>query len=362
MHNGANNASLERCGGAFATDSAANGVEWFTEAVSRALMPSEFSPLDSDGRFHAEGAQLDLGAIQVSWFAYSPLRSRRTMKLIRAGDPEQYQLGMVVKGNAWFAQHGAEADLRPREMALWDTSRPYESCSGLDGRDVEIVVLQIPKAMMPMPSQQVTRLLSQRIPAGKGLPAVLSDFMLSLTANAPDACPGSRAALGHMAVELTAACLAQRFGGLRELSAEVRAHGLLRRIDAFIDQNLGDPALTPRMIADHHHISLRTLYTLFEGEPEGVAASIRRRRLERCRADLSSPELRERPVQAIAARWGFTSAAAFSRTFRAAFGTSPHDHRHHALGAQRKAAGPTGPGTARPAATEPGAAEGVSRP
>ncbi|WP_211245965.1 helix-turn-helix domain-containing protein [Actinomadura oligospora] len=339
MRFGADEASKGRCGGDSATDSAANGVEWFTEQVSRALMPSEFSPLDS-GRFHAEGAQLDLGSVQVSRFAYSPLRSRRTMRLIRAGDPEQYQLGVVLRGSAWFAQNGAEAGLRPGDMAIWDTSRPYESGSGLDGRDVEVGVLQIPKSLMPLPSQQVDRFLARRVPAGSGLPAVLTDFLLSLAANAPGARPGSMASLGHMAVELTAASLAQHLGGHREVPAEVRAHGLHRRVNTFIDQNLGDPDLSPRLIAERHHISLRTLYTLFEGEPEGVAASIRRRRLERCRADLSSPELRDRPVQAIAARWGFTSAAAFSRTFRAAYGISPLDHRQQALGDHGTPAGP----------------------
>ncbi|MFC4912020.1 helix-turn-helix domain-containing protein [Actinomadura gamaensis] len=310
--------------------SGADRVGWFTETVSRVLMPSEFSPLDS-ASFHAEGTLLDLGPMQVSRFAYSPLRSRRTPRLIRAGDPEQYQLGLVLGGTAWFAQSGAEAVLRSREMALWDTSRPYESGSGLDGRDVEVVVLQIPKAAMPLPSQQVDRLLARRVPAGEGLAAVLSDFLLSLTANGPGAPAGSLAALGDMAVELTAASIVQQLGRRPEPPAEVRAHALLRRIDGFIDRNLADPGLTPRMIADRHHISLRTLYTLFQDRPEGVAASVRRRRLERCRADLASPRLRDQPVQAIAARWGFTNATAFSRTFRAAYGIAPGDYRHRAL-------------------------------
>ncbi|WP_405882626.1 MULTISPECIES: helix-turn-helix domain-containing protein [unclassified Streptomyces] len=78
-------------------------------------------------------------------------------------------------------------------------------------------------------------------------------------------------------------------------------------------------------------ISLRSLYALFEGRPESVAASIRQRRLERCRADLADPELRKESVQAIAARRGFTSATVFSRTFRAAYGTTPTEYRHEFL-------------------------------
>ncbi|RMI42062.1 helix-turn-helix domain-containing protein [Actinomadura harenae] len=314
----------------------ADKVGWYTEVLSRTSMPSEIHPTNSD-EFHAEGTLLGLGAIRVARFTHSPLLSRRTPRLIRAGDPEQYQLVLLLKGAAWFTQNGFEASLQPRDMALWDTSRPYEYGSGLDGRDVEAVVLQIPKAVMPLPAQQVDRFLARRLTAGKGLEVVLSDFLLSLTINGPDTCPGSLDALGSMAVELVAASLAQQLGAQRETPAEVRAHVLLRRINSFIDQNLGQPDLTPRLIADRHHISLRTLYTLFEGEPEGVAESIRRRRLEQCRADLSSPRLQDEPVQAIAGRWGFANAPAFSRLFRVVYGTTPSDYRHHILGTREHA-------------------------
>ncbi|MEE1770360.1 helix-turn-helix transcriptional regulator [Streptomyces sp. JV185] len=84
-------------------------------------------------------------------------------------------------------------------------------------------------------------------------------------------------------------------------------------------------------MAGHHHLSLRSLHALFRDEPEGVAGTIRRRRLEGCRADLARTDLRRQPIQTIAARWGFTSAAAFSRTFRTAYGTTPRDYRVESL-------------------------------
>ncbi|MEO3823297.1 helix-turn-helix domain-containing protein [Actinomadura sp. B10D3] len=37
--------------------------------------------------------------------------------------------------------------------------------------------------------------------------------------------------------------------------------------------------------------------------------------------------MRDRPVSAIAARWGFADAAAFSRVFRAAYGLPPGEFR-----------------------------------
>ena len=61
-----------------------------------------------------------------------------------------------------------------------------------------------------------------------------------------------------------------------------------------------------------------------------VAGWIRSRRLERCRRDLADPSLAARPVAAIAARWGFSSAADFSRAFRTAHGVPPAEYRRFA--------------------------------
>ncbi|MEV4179337.1 helix-turn-helix domain-containing protein [Nonomuraea sp. NPDC049709] len=60
-----------------------------------------------------------------------------------------------------------------------------------------------------------------------------------------------------------------------------------------------------------------------------VSAWVRRRRLERCRQDLRDPAQQDRPVAAIGARWGFLSAAHFSRAFRDAYGVSPGESRRH---------------------------------
>ena len=50
---------------------------------------------------------------------------------------------------------------------------------------------------------------------------------------------------------------------------------------------------------------------------------------EHCRHDLRDPLLADRPVGVIAADWGFVDPAHFSRVFRAAYGTTPQEYRHH---------------------------------
>ncbi len=65
-------------------------------------------------------------------------------------------------------------------------------------------------------------------------------------------------------------------------------------------------------------VDQRYLNRLYAGE--GVRGTIKARRLERARADLA---VGDEPIIDIATRWGFTSAAHFSRSFRARYGASP---------------------------------------
>lgn len=109
--------------------------------------------------------------------------------------------------------------------------------------------------------------------------------------------------------------------------SEFGRQALLAQIYAFIQKNLGDTNLTLNAIAAAHHISLRYLHKLFQREGHTVAGWIRGLRLEQCRCDLTDPHLAARPINAIAARWGFTSLSHFSQAFRNAYGLSPRQYR-----------------------------------
>jgi AraC-like DNA-binding protein len=131
--------------------------------------------------------------------------------------------------------------------------------------------------------------------------------------------------------------------GVRNVMLDARRHAMLRRIYGYIEDRLGDPDLTPRTIAAAHHISTRYLHKMFESEGCTVAAWVRHSRLEHCSRDLVDPAKWDRPVSAIAARWGFTDGAHFGRVFRAAYGIPPGKfrRRHIGLHTARSMAGPS---------------------
>ncbi|MFJ5546572.1 helix-turn-helix domain-containing protein [Streptomyces sp. NPDC093225] len=314
---------------------ATDRFEWFTDLVARELIPVGLRSQEPVA-FQAEAAALDLGAVRVSRFSHTALVSRRTPAHIRRGDPEQYQLALVRRNPMWINQNRGESGLLDGDLVLWDTSRPQEAGAMEGARRSYSIILQMPRTALPLPGDKVDRLLAHRISGRHGMGALLADFMNSLTRHAPDCGPAELGRLGTVAVDLAAACLAQQLDAADELPPETRNRALLKRIDSFIDHHLADPDLDPAAIAARHNISVRTLHQLFRdrarrepGGPgsESVAAAVRSRRLERCRADLARPELADRPVHAIAAHWGLPNAAAFSRSFRAAYGQTPTEFR-----------------------------------
>ncbi|OIJ95632.1 hypothetical protein BIV24_08495 [Streptomyces colonosanans] len=95
----------------------------------------------------------------------------------------------------------------------------------------------------------------------------------------------------------------------------------------FIDLHLTDADLSPKTIARAHHISVRYLHRLFKEGGTTVGRWIQHRRLEGCRRALTFRRWENVTIGAVANRWGFQSAAHFSRVFRAAYGMSPQEWR-----------------------------------
>ncbi|MFF1415888.1 helix-turn-helix domain-containing protein [Streptomyces sp. NPDC058289] len=280
--------------------------------------------------FRAKITDLDLGVVRLSALTCSPVLSRRTLAHVRRGDPEHVQLALVTQGAFRISQRGSESVVAGG-LVLTDTSRPSQGASA--GGQGGAIVLQIPRPALALRPNRVDRLLAQNLAADRGSGAVLADFLKTLLAHGPRCRPEELRGMGAIALDLATACLAQQLGDLGEAPAEVRAQETLQRIHRFIENNLGDPGLTPQLIADRHNLSLRALHALFADQDLSVAARIREKRLERAHADLARGEPGGQPVQAIAARWGFSSATAFSRAFREAYGITPTEHRASSLNA-----------------------------
>ncbi|MGW6798351.1 helix-turn-helix domain-containing protein [Streptomyces sp. NPDC055039] len=167
-----------------------------------------------------------------------------------------------------------------------------------------------------------------------GMGGVFTRWLTDLNTRVGEFTPDDVPTLASVTLDLLASTVARCLEAEEALSPETRRIALRTRINTYIEQHLADPDLTPQTIADAHHISLRHLQQLLAEDDTSPAAWLRHRRLERCRFDLADPRLYARPIRAVAARWGFTDPAHFSRLFRAAYGIPPRDYRDLPPGAR----------------------------
>ncbi|MFD5751737.1 helix-turn-helix domain-containing protein [Streptomyces sp. NPDC127033] len=290
--------------------------------------------------FHAETRLLQLGSLSIWPGAMrQPMRCRRTPRLIRQSDPENYHLSLPMNGSMAVSQAGREAVHRANEMYVVDTSQPYE-CRVFGG-PLRGVGLEVPKSLVPLPAGAVGRLLTRRLPAQDGMGALLGGFLTRLAEDSDAYQAADEQRLETILIDLFTATLASHLDADDDLPPETHHRSLALRIRTFIQHHLHEPDLTPGAIAAAHHISTSHLHALFRDQDLTVSAWIRHQRLEHARRDLADRAQYAAPVHCIAARWGFTHHAAFTRAFTASYGLSPRDYRHQAHGTRSSDTGPT---------------------
>jgi AraC-like DNA-binding protein len=312
--------------------------EWWFEQVSKDTAPTVVSSPHA-GDFRAAVTLADLGPVRLTVLTYPETRSVRTAALIRRSDPERHGLFLTTQSALWISQRDRCTRVGTGDLSLFDTSQPYDF-QALPGADPgKALMLHFPKTALPVRPERLQCLLAGRLPTDTGMNAIFARYLISVASalEQGEVSEPETGRLGEVALDLATAVLAARVGAQDRLPPETRQQILVSRIEAFIERNLGDPGLTPAVIAAHHHVSLGHLHRIFQPRELTVAAWIRHQRLECCRADLTDPRLRGMPVHAIGARWGFRSPTDFSRAFRAAHGIPPGDYRRQMLAAGRTA-------------------------
>ncbi|WP_308492144.1 helix-turn-helix domain-containing protein [Microbacterium terrisoli] len=299
----------------------ADRFDAWREAVDAAFVPLRASAHSVSGYQGALLAQ-DLGeTVTATQVGGSPVTVWRDRATIALSDPGIYKLGLQLHGYCVLSQDGREAALTPGDLAIYDTTRPYV----LDfAESYQMFVLLIPHDRLGLTVRQVSHLTAERISGRKGLGALTSGLLTQLGAQmregGADAAPRAVDAI----VELVHATLSERLGASDTLAG---ASTIMSATTAWIDQHLRDPDLTVEEVALAQHVSVRYLQKLFADHETTPSAWIRHRRLQRCQTDLLDPALSTHPAAAIGARWGFTDASAFTRTFKANTGATPGQYR-----------------------------------
>lgn len=183
------------------------------------------------------------------------------------------------------------------------------------------IMVTVPRARLDVPDVTLDRIADEhQLNRSPVLRALVRPMLLGMIDNLGQLSTADSSAFAGLwvaALTMIARSLGQRRPGRTARSALARE---------FIDANLADRALGPEAVADALHVSRRTLYTEL-AHVGGVAALIRRLRLERAHQLLADPRHRHRTIAEIAAEVGLPSGAHFSRLYRNAYGISPRQAR-----------------------------------
>lgn len=228
-----------------------------------------------------------------------------------------FRLTLVRRGRATLRTPGHLLHLADGDLVLQDASVFEFELSG----DWEIIVLLLPKA--PLLARLGRKKVDYPLALGLSVAAISAGSVLRALGTNIDTLGQSDIGAGEAAlIELLASAI---LGTIKapegDLSAVQAAH--FRRVALAIDRRLSEPDLHPTDIARDEGMSTRYLHKLFAQRGESFLEYLKTQRLERCRTDLLDPNYEAESIASIGQRWGFRNPAHFSRSFTAAFETTP---------------------------------------
>lgn len=265
----------------------------------------------------------ELGSVTAHRIKFSAVG---TAPQVLEADPGQHALVLSSQGEISVARDERELLVRGEAVALCDTRLPLGISPTPRNPTAEAVVMVFPGAAVPTASPD-TDASQHKVCDAAGSGALLRSFLIEAAGRASGLGAPEVARFGDAALHLAAAVLERHFTDADEAGPQTEQHELLTRIRGFIDRNLGEPDLSPSLVASAHHISIRYLQRLFKTEGSTPSDWIRQRRLENSRRELCDAKLRSASIREIGLRNGFAQPSDFSRVFRANYGIPPGKFR-----------------------------------
>lgn len=239
---------------------------------------------------------------------------------IAQDDVALYNMLYVVDGSICLIIDQNEVEISPGNIVLWDTTRPMIFVTG---SNLHQVTLGVSHDRLHRVFPNAEDFVGKQVSCASGFNRLFADHLLALDQQFGDLTTDQ----AWTVLDTTINMAVSVFDGNDSEYRTAQASNLLRSMLSYIDRNIEDFDLSISNIADYHNISVRHLHRLFHEMGTSASAYIIKRRLERCRQDLSSRAHDRETITEIAFRWGFSDSGTFSKTFRREYGICPREFR-----------------------------------
>ncbi|GAB2502847.1 Transcriptional activator NphR [Corynebacterium atrinae] len=303
-----------------------------TLAEWRAAVASPFGSLQVNTE-DPEGFRADLRVVTVGDVSLFDMRTpAHTVDRIDADIPGDViphcKLSLQMEGESTLAQDGRHCVLRPGDLALYVTQRPYRL--SYPGAQHSLVV-HFPESFVQMTPDQIAQVTAVPIAGNEGLGRVAVPLFEQIALNFEVLTGPYAGSLLRSALDMLVTVLSSE---LSQADGPLSNNLLFQQAIAYIDRNLDNTELSPRMIAEALFVSVRHLHSQFSSNGLTISAYIRGRRLELIRRDLADPLHVSESIQSIGTRYGLSDSSQVSRLFRSEFGESPSGYRTRMMGSQ----------------------------
>lgn len=244
---------------------------------------------------------------------------------IDGDDRPMCKLSLQLDGSTTLRQDGRECVLRPGQLALYVTQRPYELIYSAPQHSL---IVLFPQEFVQLSPGTIGQITAVPLISTHGLGKVAIPLFEQLALNFEVLTGPHAGSLLRSSLDMPVTAFSAELDG-DSTSGDHRP--LIDRAHAHINANLHDPELNPHSIADALYVSVRHLHGQFADTDTTVSAYIRARRLERIRRELGNPLHAAEPIQAIGTRYGISDASYLSRAFRAEYRESPRAYRSRTL-------------------------------
>ncbi|MFC4948405.1 helix-turn-helix domain-containing protein [Pseudonocardia sp. GCM10023141] len=304
-----------------------NREEVWQDVLSRTLMPMSVGlPAGAERGFRGRVRRQWVDDLALVECSSDPFRGRRGRDHLAADHGEYIAVIVDVTGQEYVGQRDAVVDVRPGGGVALSAGAAmhFEVTTAYRKR-----CLVLPSRVLLDATGVGPQLGCVELRPDNPAVALLDGYLATLARTLPGMSGPARTAARQAAIQLVAGALQPDHGGW---VTDLADPALRASMDGWIDQHLLDAEISPGALAAAHAVSVRTVYRLFERNGDTFRQVVRARRLDRARQELADGD---RPVAAIAARWGFADASHFSRSFKTAFGISPRDFRASAAAGAR---------------------------